>query len=611
MPVPTADFGSLPDSRPPRHWRNSKFVLVVIAVSVGASLVWWSFDESPTSTNRQMCRAHLKQIARALHSYHDRYDSLPPAYVLGPSGEKLHSWRVLLLPYLGEQKLYDEYRLDEPWNGPHNHTLITKMPAVFACPSVRKAPPGITKFLAPVGRKTAWPEQYCAQLGDFADGTSNTVQVIEVPDSDVLWLEPRDLTYTESLARVSQSNGIESSMPHDKSEGFHTAFADGSVRFITPQLSVATWRSLLSINGGRALAGVDWPIEELPEPRELPPARPAGEFRFTDVFPIPASPISPGRNYVYCATFELAWDDARRVLGGMPIVLDKNPRLAIGLNGRSFDRKNLSPKSYLARGAPGTREFIAELRDEMSAKFPGKKSTLLDRLDSEQALLIYAYLQKTLRFETAFDALPDAISFHTANGDVPVRSFGIVRLDDSGARGEKLQSQVGILDYRSDNDFIVRLAAVDTQDEIVLAKMVPNASLGETIAAVRRRIQSPDPDHVEHRIVNDELLAIPRLVVSIERRYHELVGCKVVGTPLHVEEAAQVIQFGLDETGALLESEAAVIGENGHDDLRRSPVGRRRFIFDRPFLIYLIERSAEEPYFAAWIETAEVMEPVR
>src|SRR3990172_9467251 len=72
------------------------------------------------ASRRTACKNNLHQIEMALHYYHDKYHCFPPAYVADASGRPLHSWRVLLLPFLEQENLYRQYRFDEPWDGPHN-----------------------------------------------------------------------------------------------------------------------------------------------------------------------------------------------------------------------------------------------------------------------------------------------------------------------------------------------------------------------------------------------------------------------------------------------------------------------------------------------------------
>ena len=83
---------------------------------------------------RTDCINNLKQIGLALHNYHTKHDTFPPAYSRGKDGKPLLSWRVLVLPFLGEQALYDQFHLDEAWDSPHNRTLISKMPAAYSVP---------------------------------------------------------------------------------------------------------------------------------------------------------------------------------------------------------------------------------------------------------------------------------------------------------------------------------------------------------------------------------------------------------------------------------------------------------------------------------------------
>ena len=110
-------------------------LLVVIAIiAILVSLLLPAVNSAREAARRTQCVHHLKQLGLALQAYHDKYGSLPPAYFPDKDGKPKYSWRVLILPMLGEQALYDAYDFDEPWNGPNNRKLASKMPAVFACP---------------------------------------------------------------------------------------------------------------------------------------------------------------------------------------------------------------------------------------------------------------------------------------------------------------------------------------------------------------------------------------------------------------------------------------------------------------------------------------------
>jgi hypothetical protein len=327
------------------------------------------------------------------------------------------------------------------------------------------------------------------------------------------------------------------------------------------------------------------------------------------VVPCPTLPIVPGRNLVYCATFELAWENARRDLGRGPggrIELDGAPEMAEILNGHSFDRRNLSDDAYVAYAGAGTEAARDQIRGEIESKFAGVVPRLLNEISGDRRVLVYAYLLKTLPFETAFDSIEKPLMFHAEGGLTAVAGFGFEKLDDVNARGKYLQSQVAILDYISNEDFVIRLSPFGARDEIVLAKVAPLATLEETIADAQRRISNPDPRHTVRKILRTEPLIVPKLALGVERQFSELMGRDVIGTDMFVGLAAQTIRFRLDENGAVLESEAAVIGDDFGPEMTRP--GERKFIFDRPFLVYLIEREASQPYFAMWVANPEVME---
>ncbi|MGL6197248.1 MAG: DUF1559 domain-containing protein [Thermoguttaceae bacterium] len=90
---------------------------------------------SPRGAEKSMrCRSNIKQILIALHHYKDTYGKFPPAYTVDTTGKPIHSWRVLILPYLNEQSLYDEIKLDEPWDSEYNKQFHDREVSVFTCP---------------------------------------------------------------------------------------------------------------------------------------------------------------------------------------------------------------------------------------------------------------------------------------------------------------------------------------------------------------------------------------------------------------------------------------------------------------------------------------------
>jgi len=73
-------------------------------------------------------KTNLKQIALAMHNYHDTYGTFPPHAIYSKDGKPLLSWRVMILPYIEQNNLYQQFHLDEPWDSEHNQKLMQQMP---------------------------------------------------------------------------------------------------------------------------------------------------------------------------------------------------------------------------------------------------------------------------------------------------------------------------------------------------------------------------------------------------------------------------------------------------------------------------------------------------
>lgn len=163
--------------------------------AVVVRLVAVPIDEAHRALERAKSTNNLKTFGVTLHNYHREHGSLPPAFTTDAAGRPLLSWRVLILPYIEEDKLFRQFRLDEPWDGPTNRPLIARMPAVFASPVL---PPGLaaegkTGYLAPRGPETISPGATGVGFKDVRDGLANTIMVLEAPaDRATTWTKPDD-----------------------------------------------------------------------------------------------------------------------------------------------------------------------------------------------------------------------------------------------------------------------------------------------------------------------------------------------------------------------------------------------------------------------------------
>ena len=185
---------------------------------------------------------NLGQIARAMLAYadNDRYRSFPTAAIRGRDGTPLLSWRVALLPFLGQQALYSQFHLDEPWDSPHNSTLVAQMPDVYRSAANE---PGTTSFMVFVGEGAPFGGVEPTKLSDIKDGTSNTIICVEAgPDRGVPWTKPEDLPFQPEnpVAALGQISG----------DRFVVAFIDGATQQIRKDLEPEKLRGLITHWGG-------------------------------------------------------------------------------------------------------------------------------------------------------------------------------------------------------------------------------------------------------------------------------------------------------------------------------------------------------------------------
>jgi len=189
-------------------------------------------------------------LGLAMHSYHDTYRCFPPAYVADRNGRPMHSWRVLLLPFLDRRDLYNRYRFDEPWDGPHNRMLASEMPWIFRCPA-DQGPEANANYFVVVGPRTIFPGATSVGIRDISDGTTVTILLVEAAESGVNWLEPRDLTYEEAARGINAKTGFGISSHHDG--GTMVLFADGHAQFLSDDTPIDQLRLFLERNDGQTV----------------------------------------------------------------------------------------------------------------------------------------------------------------------------------------------------------------------------------------------------------------------------------------------------------------------------------------------------------------------
>ncbi|QDT36740.1 DUF1559 family PulG-like putative transporter [Stratiformator vulcanicus] len=235
--------------RHPRPGFTKLEVAVVAAVIVVLiALLLPAAQQTRDGGPRNYCKNHLKQLGLAFHNYHDNYKMLPAhAYPIS-TGRLGHSWRTMLLPYLDQAALYDEFNFDKAWNDPANVRITDTDLIAFQCHQAPHTFESETNYLVNIGDDTAFPPGREIALDDITDGTSNTLLVFERSDSGIAWAEPQDFYYDEAQILNSGPPGFGLSSVHEG--GGQVALTDGSVRFLADKLSPEIARRLILRNDG-------------------------------------------------------------------------------------------------------------------------------------------------------------------------------------------------------------------------------------------------------------------------------------------------------------------------------------------------------------------------
>ena len=331
---------------------------------------------------------------------------------------------------------------------------------------------------------------------------------------------------------------------------------------------MTTFVAFTSCKGGDKKMEHSW--SELPEVTAL------GKLKQTDFVPTLENSIPDNKNVIYAPAFLYAWDKVQKELKSNIVVSDNN----------SPDFKLLTnSKSYL--------NSLTEDEYSVNVDFDG------------DAIMAYAFFNKTLPFEIKLQKLEESIKF----GKAKVSAFGMYYFDEEAIKFSK------ILFYDNDNKFVLKLIPKDKQHEIILVKGLDNVnSLANAVKKTTQLINRGKDEKLnpkqswKYKILPGDNFAIPTIKFNIETNYTRLEGqtFKTSDNKNHVfYEGYQRTGFILNENGAVAESEAyAVTDSVGAEPIITHP---KKMIFDKRFYIIIKRTDKTNPYFVMKVDNQELM----
>ena len=226
-----------------RYWSAG----ITLALLIGL-LMFPTLGGAKTAARRAQCLNHLKVVSIAILNYERHHGHLPPPYTTDESGQPLHSWRVLILPFLEEQELYDAIDLSKPWHHPDNLALQHRMLLYYQCPTMNPTSDDFTMttaYSAIVGDRTAWPRSGTRALAEITDGPEKTLCLVESERHRMHWMSTAD-PEVEMIRLVNEAGEVLVAGNHPG--GVVYVRCDGSVGFLSSDTTREHLFSLINID---------------------------------------------------------------------------------------------------------------------------------------------------------------------------------------------------------------------------------------------------------------------------------------------------------------------------------------------------------------------------
>lgn len=294
---------------------------------------------------------------------------------------------------------------------------------------------------------------------------------------------------------------------------------------------------------------------------------------------------STAQNRIWVGTFQLVWNELTDKIVKAPVkFLDFDSQMANNLNQKQFKKSNLNEKSYYVKSGIVSPALKAEIEKNIKSKFH-ETSDILKMFDftyNPEKIFVYAMLKKDFRFTNAFDKLATG---NFGNSQEKVKYFGIN--DNSNP---KLYKNVNVLFYNDNNDFAVKLYTKG-KDEVLLYRTNDDKTFDKYYAELNDKTAKYSGDK---NFVKNDTLTIPDIKLYQETSFNELEGHQIVGTNMQIDKTIETVDFRMNNKGVKLKSEAAIMLRC----MSLAPREGRDFTFNNNFVLFLIEKNQNTPYYA-------------
>ena len=318
--------------------------------------------------------------------------------------------------------------------------------------------------------------------------------------------------------------------------------------------------------------------------------------------------IVDDKNIIYSADFQSAWDEFKRINGGI-INMTYPTTHTLYLNSSQNILKN-SKFSYSSAGL-FTKDTSDRIQKDLQRKFDNQASPELLPADLPiGSLYTYSYLFAHLTFKHEFEKMDAPLEF---NGK-KVQAFGINKYDSSNKKMRLAADQVSYCEvnikkntndhdffqfHESNSNYIMKIDMDHSESQLILAEIEPQEDLYKTVIYTLNEMKNQK----FYKMYDKDSLIIPYFSFDLFWNYDYLCFNPVISLNEEIngqyfEFAYHYIKFRLNEKGVILKAES--------QESLSIPIN---LILDKPFLLMMIEEKSELPYFAMWVGNPELMVP--
>jgi hypothetical protein len=327
----------------------------------------------------------------------------------------------------------------------------------------------------------------------------------------------------------------------------------------------------------------------------------------------PSEALPHEKTVVWSPLFQATWDKLNTELGGKPEMIEPPNELMSKLDSFTWEAEKIMPTgSWKTWSGPATADFLKQVNAE-AAKLTGEAQGPF-RLseENERNRAAFGLLDRVVSFRKAFlRSRGEPMTFHAGAKESSVVFFGC-RGDMSG----ELRDSVRVLAFRPvDRSHAIQILCKEADDSVVLYRPAKPMDFATACSWIRTWRAQATTNKAEFGAWDDPLLhetdevRIPYVdLESTADLTSRLRGVRIhKGKPWGISRAEQLTRFQLHEKGARVRAEVSIDAFALAEE-QGPRIIPRKFIYDRPFFVFLWRDGAEWPYFGAWMGDSSAME---